>query len=272
MSGSTTDPAYVHGYTDREAQRLEDQAATLEDLLHAGTAYPPGSRVLEVGCGVGAQTVALARRSPEAHILAVDRSASSLERARTRVEAAGFHQVRFRQADLYQRPFAPASFDHVFLCFVLEHLREPRAMLAELRDLLVPGGTLTVIEGDHGSAIYQPPDADAQRAIDSLVDLQARSGGHAHIGRALYPLLAGAGFLDVRVHPCPVYADAGRPAWVEGFTRNTFTAMVEGVREDVLRAGLMDAAAFDRGIAALQRSAGPDGTFFYSFFKGVGRV
>ena len=53
---------YVHGYDPRENLRLQDQAATLVDLLHADTAYPAGSRVLEAGCGVGAQTIILAAR------------------------------------------------------------------------------------------------------------------------------------------------------------------------------------------------------------------
>ena len=48
---------YVHGYTEREAERLHDQAATLADLLHDDTSYPEGAAVLEAGCGVGAQTV-----------------------------------------------------------------------------------------------------------------------------------------------------------------------------------------------------------------------
>jgi len=56
---------YVHGYTEDEATRLADQAGTLADLLHHDTHYPAGSRVLEAGCGVGAQTRILARRSGE---------------------------------------------------------------------------------------------------------------------------------------------------------------------------------------------------------------
>ena len=55
---------YVHGYSGRERERLADQADTLAELLRSDTFYPPGSVVLEVGCGVGAQTVTLARRSP----------------------------------------------------------------------------------------------------------------------------------------------------------------------------------------------------------------
>ena len=52
-----TDPPYVHGYGAREGERLLDQANALSSLLHHDTRYPPGSRVLEAGCGVGAQTV-----------------------------------------------------------------------------------------------------------------------------------------------------------------------------------------------------------------------
>ncbi len=59
---------YVHGYSDRESARLLDQARTLTELLHGDTRYPPGSSVLEAGCGVGAQTVPLARNSPEVSV------------------------------------------------------------------------------------------------------------------------------------------------------------------------------------------------------------
>ena len=51
--------AYVHGYDPIENLRLQDQATTLVELLHSDTQFPLGSRVLEAGCGVGAQTVTL---------------------------------------------------------------------------------------------------------------------------------------------------------------------------------------------------------------------
>jgi cyclopropane fatty-acyl-phospholipid synthase-like methyltransferase len=72
---------YVHGYDPQENVRLQDQARTLVDLLHSDTAYPAGSRVLEAGCGVGAQTVTLAKNSPGASIVSVDISADSVSQA-----------------------------------------------------------------------------------------------------------------------------------------------------------------------------------------------
>ncbi len=261
---------YVHGYDAREVTRLQDQAGTLVELLHADTAYPPGSRVLEAGCGVGAQTVTLARRSREAQFTSVDVSAASLAEAERRVTEAGLGNVTFRQADIFDLPFAAASFDHVFVCFVLEHLARPVDALAALKRLLRPGGTITVIEGDHGSAYFHPDSAAAHEAIATQIELQARAGGNALIGRQVYPLLTRAGFGGVRVSPRMVYVDASRPDLVDGFTRKTFTAMIEGVREPALAARLIDAARFDAGVRDLHRTTGPDGVFCYTFFKAIG--
>jgi ubiquinone/menaquinone biosynthesis C-methylase UbiE len=260
-----TAEGYVHGYSVRESERLCDQARTLSELLHAGTRYPRGSRVLECGCGTGAQTVLLAEGSPEAQIISVDVSPASVREARRR--AAAFPNVAFGAADIFRLPFEDASFDHVFLCFVLEHLAEPVEALRALRRVLRPEGSITVIEGDHGSWYCHPQSAEAARAVECLIEVQARMGGDARIGRRLYPLLVEAGFHEPRVSPRMVYVDASRPELVEGFSKNTFIAMVEGVREQAIAMGLADARSWDQGIADLYRATAGDGTFCYTFFK-----
>jgi ubiquinone/menaquinone biosynthesis C-methylase UbiE len=262
--------AYVHGYDDRANERLHDQATTLVELLHRDTAYPAGSRVLEAGCGVGAQTVTLAQRSPEARFLSIDLFEDSVAAARHRVEQAGLTNVELQQADIFALPFAARSFDHVFVCFVLEHLARPVDALTALGRMLRPGGTITVIEGDHGSTFFHPDSAAAQAAIRCQVELQRAAGGDANIGRRIYPLLVEAGFDAVRAAPLMVYVDSSRPELVDGFTRKTFTAMIEGVREDAIAAGLIGPQAFDAGIRDLHRTAEADGVFCYTFFKGVG--
>jgi SAM-dependent methyltransferase len=262
---------YVHGYGTREASRLYDQAATLEALLHSDTIYLPHSRVLEAGCGNGAQTVVLGRNSPATSFVSVDISAKSVAEAEAAATAAGLVNFEFRQADILALPFEPETFDHVFVCFVLEHLRRPEEALVALRRVLRPGGTITVIEGDHGSTYFHPDSEAARAAIRCQVDLQRENGGDANIGRRVYPLLTGAGYDDVRVSPRQVYVDGSRPDLVEGFTRKTFTAMVEGVREASIAAGMVRPETFDAGIQALYRAAEPDGVFCYTFFKGIGR-
>ncbi|MFH2219741.1 MAG: class I SAM-dependent methyltransferase [Pseudomonadota bacterium] len=184
---------YVHGYSAREHERLVDQATTLTDLLHSDTTYPADCSVLEAGCGVGAQTVALTRNSPETHFTCIDLSEASLEAARTRVESTERKNVTFQRADIFNLPFPEDSFDHIFVCFVLEHLENPVEALLHLKAKLKPGGTITVI------------------------------------------------------------------------------AMVEGVRDQALSSGIIRDDIWERGIKDLYRTTEQDGTFCYTFFKGIAR-
>jgi SAM-dependent methyltransferase len=254
---SLHDRNYVHGRSEREAERLGDQAKTLETLLHDGTRYPAGCTVLEAACGVGAQTVILAKNSPEAAFTSIDLSAASLGQAKERVIREGCTNVRFRQADIYHLPFGGGTFDHVFVCFLLEHLPDPVLALNLLKEVLKPGGSITVIEGDHGSAFFHPDSVDARRSIQSLVDIQRLMLGNALIGRELYPLLKDAGFRDIRVSPRTAYVDErSTPEQREGF-KKTFIRMVEGVRDQVLAAGLINEETWDKGIRDLYRTAEP---------------
>jgi len=261
--------AYVHGYDTRETRRLKNQASALVELLHSDTRYQKGSQVLEAGCGVGAQTVTLATNSPNASFTSIDISADSVAKAKKAVEYAGLHNVHFEQADIFDLPFEPESFDHVFVCHVLEHISQPVEALDTLKRLIKVGGTITVIEGDHGSAYFHPDSEAARLSIQCLVELQRRAGGNALIGRELYPLLEQAGFDSIHVGPRIVYVDSSIPDLVNGFTRDTFTAMIEGIRDAALNAEIIDPTTFDAGVRDLHRTMESDGVFCYTFFKAI---
>jgi SAM-dependent methyltransferase len=262
--------SYVHGRSERESERLRDQASGLSFLLHEGIRFPPGSRVLEAGCGVGAQTLLLAGNSPVAHFVSIDLSEESLAMAQERIAEAGLTNVTFRQADIANLPFSAESFDHVFVCFTLEHIRDPSAALRNLKVVLRPGGTITEIEGDHGTAVFHPESLAAHRVIDCLIRLQRDAGGNALIGRELEHLLRDAGFCDIAVSPRQVYASPAIPGSSEAVKR-IFIAMIEGVREDAVAGGLVDPEEWDRGIRDLYRTTEQDGMFCYTFFRVTGR-
>jgi SAM-dependent methyltransferase len=265
------DSAYVHGYSITESQRLADQANTLSQLLHHDSLFVPAGLVLEAGCGTGAQTVIVAPQNPQCRFVSIDISKESLLMAEEKIKKNVIRNVKFQVADVFKLPFDDESFDYIFICFLLEHVREPARALVSLKRVLKKGGMITVIEGDHGSAYYHPRSLAAQATIRCLIEVQAAIGGNSLVGRELYPLLIAAGFKDVSVSPRVVYADASRPKMVDGFTRKTFIAMVEGVREQAINRGLITEAEWDRGIAELYRSADADGTFNYTFFKATGK-
>ncbi|MEM8970762.1 MAG: methyltransferase domain-containing protein [Pseudomonadota bacterium] len=260
-------PDYVHGHETSERQRLRDQGELLAELLFDDGDFSESEHILEVGCGVGVQTENISRRQPSAKITSVDVSEAYIRDARRNLERAGITNVELHHADAMGLPFKEATFDHVFVCFVLEHLPDPQQFLATARRLLRPGGHLTVIEGDHGSAYFHPSGVLAQKLIECQVELQAKAGGDARIGRRLFPMIVQAGFHKTRVSPRSVYVDGSRPKWIEGFTINTFTAMIKGIERPAIDTGLVSQEEFDQGIEELLRTSEADGTFNYTFFK-----
>jgi SAM-dependent methyltransferase len=213
--------------------------------------------------------VILAKNSPGAEFVSVDISPESIAVAEERIRAEGLKNVTFRQGDIVHLPFPKESFDHVFVCFLLEHLSDPLLALENMRDLLKEGGTITVIEGDHGSALFYPESRYAHQVIDCLVEIQRQMGGNALIGRELWHLVNDAGFTGVTVSPRQVYADSSRPEYIEG-VRNIFIAMIEGVKNQALAGNFIDAGTWEKGIRDLYRTTEKDGTFTYTFFKAVG--
>ena len=261
---------YVHGYSRREATRLDDQTAFLRPLLHHDSAFPAGSAVLEAGCGTGAATAALLANSPDLRLTGLDLSAEQLRLARRRLRRLGL-DAEFVQADLAAAPFPDAAFDHAFACFLLEHLPSPPAALRALHRLVRPGGSIMLIEGDHGSARFHPQTPAARAVCDAFDAAQRALGGDPTIGRRLYGLLAQAGFVEVQVSPRLVYADAASPELRAGFVRRIFTPMMAGARGAALAAGF-DPALWRQGIAdLLAADADEQGVICYCFFKATAR-
>ncbi len=226
---------YVHGYSDYEANRLHDQADSLADLLHYDSVWEKGSVILEAGCGIGAQTKIIAPKNKNSKFISIDISSESLDQARNIADSNSIDNVAFQQDDIFELPFGDEYFDHIFLSFVLEHIPNPMQALSKLKRVLKTKGT-----------------------------------GDANIGRKLYPLLNQSSFKEIKVSPRQVYVDDSNPKWVEGFTKNTFTAMIKGVSKEAVSKNIISKKEFDKGIKDLNRTAEGGGTFCYTFFKGIG--
>ena len=259
---------YIHGYSHREAKRLADQASTVAEYLHHDSIWKDGAKILEVGCGVGAQTEIIAQKNPKSQFLSIDISESSLEVARSKIKTQGIKNVEFRLQDIRELcKNNDGLFDHIFICFLLEHLSNPLETLKMLKNILKKSGTITIIEGDHGSTFFYPDSLHAQKVVQAQVELQQKRGGNANIGRALFPLLDKADYQEIKVNPRQVYVDHSKPTLVEGFIKNTFTAMIQGMAEDLLQEKLVSNAELETGINGLLRTTEKDGVFSYTFFK-----
>lgn len=264
--------AYVHGYSERETQRLYEQAEILEEILHTGTQFSGGEKVLETGCGVGAQTRLLVKRNLQAVFTCIDISEKSLTTAARLKDKSGFENVTFQQANIHRLGFDDESFDHIFVCFVLEHLDDPVGALTELKRVLKPGGTITCIEGDHGSCFWHPETPESIAAWNGLIIAQRTQGHNPNIGRTLTPLLIEAGFEVQSCKPAWLYADKLKPELRDGMVDHIIVPMVRSAEKQILEENLVPADTYQKGIADLLRvDEIEEGTFFYTWFKVIAK-
>ena len=105
-----------------------------------------GKRVLEIGCGIGTDTINFARHGAE--VTAVDLSEKSLEIARQRARVFGLEErIRFYRADAEQLAhFVPVEpYDLVYSFGVIHHTPCPDRVLEQLRKYVKPGGTVKIM-------------------------------------------------------------------------------------------------------------------------------
>ncbi|MBI1291950.1 methyltransferase domain-containing protein [bacterium] len=115
----------------------------------AARTTPAASRVLDVGCGAGNYTLKLLEQLPGLHVTALDLSGPMLDRAESRLLAAGASSVRKVQQDIRDFHGEPGSVDIIVAAMVLHHLRTDDEWLATYRklyNLLAPGGSLWVAD------------------------------------------------------------------------------------------------------------------------------
>ena len=187
---------YVHGYTPEEQRRLVEQAEHWRDeLILPATELPPGTRLLEVGCGVGAVLGILGQAFPGIELSGVDIEERQIQAARAYLAGLGL-DADVRVADALALPFADGSFDHVWMMWFLEHVPNPVGALQEARRVLVHGGSLTAIEVDYNT-VWSTPTSEAFEALVAAVAGAMDASGRSDTGSRVAGWLEEAGFASV---------------------------------------------------------------------------
>ena len=149
---------YLHGFTPREQDRLYHQARFMEHRVHDRLPFRRSRKLVEIGCGVGAQTEILLRRFPDVHVTGVDASRANLDRARAHLADIPWAGGRYEHTlqDATSLEFEADTFDGAFLCWVLEHVANPSRVLSEVRRVLRPGSPVVVTEVQNMSFFVDP--------------------------------------------------------------------------------------------------------------------
>jgi SAM-dependent methyltransferase len=239
---------YVHGYGTPEQERLIEQAEHWRHrLICHQTRLEPGTRLLEVGCGVGAVLAVLGQEYPGVRLFGVDIEARQLEFAKGHLDRSGV-DATLAEGDALALPFEDESFDHVWMMWLLEHIPDPPAALGEARRVLRAGAAITAIEVDYSTCRAEPSTPGIDALFGAMV--QAMSAlGWSDAGSRLPGWLREVGFRDVN--------EGQRTFWWRGddleqqafyaadVMESALAGLAEfsGTTEDELRAGFADLRA-----------------------------
>ncbi|WP_155059670.1 class I SAM-dependent methyltransferase [Streptomyces blattellae] len=207
-----------------EAQAVMDEVLRpYEDLLLEAVSVEHARRVLDVGCGTGSTTLAVARRlGPAGRCVGIDISEAMITAARARVGRAGA-PADFIRADAQEHPFEPAAFDTVISRFGVMFFSDSVRAFANLRRAVRDGGELRFIAWR--DAAENPFMTTAERAAAPLLpDLPARRpdqpGQFAFADQdRVHGILAESGWAGIGIRPVDVDCSLPESELVPYFTR-----------------------------------------------------
>lgn len=260
---------YLHGYSKQEQQRLVDQAAFLERWIYQGVDFSNNKKLLEVGCGVGAQTEILLKKFPHLEIHAVDVSPEQVAVARERLsDYIDSGQLKISQADATDlESIDDSGFDSAFLCWLLEHVYEPEEVLQSIRKTVQPGAELLITEVNNSSLFVHPYSPNILEYWFQLNDYQWSIQGHPFIGLQMGNLLKKTGFSEIVAEPRSFFFDSRMPKERSDFLK-FFFGIFNSANENLVAKGRVHHEMIDRVREDFEKASEADNSvFYYSFVR-----
>lgn len=265
---------YIHGFSEVEQARLRKQARLAEALVFRDVDFSDCRHILEVGCGVGAQTEILLRRFPELKVTGVDLSERQLAAARQHLENLPWCRGRYalEQADAADLPFAARTFDGAFLCWILEHVPKPANVLAECRRVLAPGSPIYVTEVLNSSFFLDPYSPNLVQYWTAFNDHQYESGGDPFIGAKLGNLLLATGFQQVITRIKSFHFDNREPHRRKAMIAFWEELLLSAADQLLARGKVTEAVVEGMKRELKQVQNDPNAVFFFAFVQAEARV
>lgn len=273
MSSNSEFP-YLHGFSETEQSRLRTQAEFAEFSIFQNINFSNAKRVLEVGCGVGAQTEILLRRFPKIHVTGIDLNDKQLEAARkflgSKPSAAGRFELQQMSAD--NLTFEAQTFDAAYLCWILEHVPNPAQVLSEVRRVLRPGSEIVITEVMNSSFFLEPYSPNVWKYWMAFNDYQHNHAGDPFIGAKLGNLLTQVGYHQVKTEVKTWHFDNRQPAQrkqaIHYWTDLLLSAADTLVAEKYVDQEVVNTAKEELGKVAND----PNAVFMYSFMQARAQV
>jgi trans-aconitate methyltransferase len=265
---------YLHGFDSSEQDRLYRQAEFMEQAVYRDIDFSDRTHILEVGCGVGAQTAILLRRFPRLKITGIDASDDQLVRARQYLGSLPYAQGRYEilKMDAKALQFKGKTFDGAFLCWILEHIPQPKQVLSEVRRVLKPGGRVYVTEVMNHAFFLDPYSPNVWKYWMAFNDYQLDTGGDPFVGVKLGNFLTSLGFRKVATKIRTTHLDNRRPEkrseMIDERKALLLSAADQLIKAEYTTKDIVEAAT--RELESVQRN--PDAVIMDAFMRAVAEV
>jgi len=237
--------AYLETVTGLDA--IQEFKRRSHRLLRPGD----GDRILDVGCGVGDDVLALADHvEPEGTVVGIDASESLVREARSR--AGDTATVQFRVGDATDLDVTDDTYDACRADRVFQHLEAPREALNEMCRVTRPGGRLAVTDPDWGTFVVEAAGVDLERTR-SVTDTRWAVARQPTMGRRLYGLVQDAGLTEVTI-------DSGTVVLREFATAKEVYNLEDRLAA-MREAGAISAEAADEWLTGVREAAADDRLF-----------
>ena len=259
---------YLHGFSEVEQNRLREQAVFAEHAVYRSIDLSEVSSLLEIGCGVGAQTEILLRRFPNIHVTGIDSNEKQLEAARRNIDTHPLAEGRceFHQMDAAKLTL-DKTFDGAFICWLLEHVPEPTRILSEARRVLNPGGVLYITEVMNHTFFLEPYSPNVWKYWQAFNDYQYEQAGDPFVGAKLGNMLSASGFGDIETNVRQWHWDNRHPVKRKRFIE-FWTDLLLSAADQLLQAGCVNEEVIEKTkqeLATVQHD--PNAVFMYAFMQ-----
>jgi ubiquinone/menaquinone biosynthesis C-methylase UbiE len=261
---------YLHGFNTKEQHRLQKQARFLEHQIYSELNLSSVSNLLEVGCGVGAQSEILLRRFPDLHLTGIDFSEEQIAEATTYLSGLPYATGRYQlqQTDATDMPFdSHRQFDGAFICWLLEHIPNPLRVLSEVRRVLKPGSQVIITEVLNSTFFVDPYSPNVWKYWMKYNDLQYDMKGDPFVGAKLGNMLQSQGFSRIEIKPRIIHLDNREPAKRTEMI-SFWTELLLSALPKLLESGYVDEELAENMKQEMHLVAkDPNAVFYYSFMQ-----